>query len=87
MVPAALPLYAFNLKAYESDDARNKRMNIEITIKEQPGGEVAVRIRQEAGLVTSREDRYATEIGNSIKEHLKTAMPLIVKRVLAAEKN
>ena len=62
-------------------------MNIGITIKEQPGGDVAVGIKSEPSMVTTREDRYATEITKSIKLHLAKEMPKICKRVLAQERN
>lgn len=62
-------------------------MSLTVTITEQPGGDVAVHIKQHEGMVTTREGRYADEISTSIKEHLAKAMPVIVKRVLAQEKN
>lgn len=62
-------------------------MKITIEIREQPNGDVEVRVKNEAAMVTTREDRYATEITKSVKSHLTMAMPGICKRVLAMEKN
>jgi hypothetical protein len=62
-------------------------MIITIEIKERPSGDVEVRIHNAAGMVTTREDRYATELTKSIKNHLANEMPAIVKRILNQERN
>lgn len=60
-------------------------MTITIKIEERPNGEVAVHIHQAAGMVSVREDIYATVITASIKAHLAKEMPALVKKVLAQE--
>lgn len=62
-------------------------MHMTIEIKERPDRTVEVHIHSPAAMVTTREDRYATEIAKSLKAHLRQAMPGIVKRVLAQERN
>jgi hypothetical protein len=62
-------------------------MKTTIEIKELPNGEVSVHIKSDAAMVTTREDRYATEITKSIKAHLAQAMPAICKKVIAQERN
>jgi hypothetical protein len=60
-------------------------VKIIVTIHEAENGDVQVHIKNEAGLVTKREDRYATVITKSIKQHLAKEMPALVKSVLAQE--
>jgi len=62
-------------------------MQIIVTIKEVPGGDISIHIKEAANMATTREGKYADAITASIKKHLVDAIPAIAKKIKNQEGN
>jgi hypothetical protein len=62
-------------------------MQIIITIKEVPGGDISVHIKEAASMATIREGKYSDAITKSIKRHIVLAIPDIANQIKKEEEN
>jgi len=62
-------------------------MQIIITIKEVPGGDISVHIKEASNMATTREGKYADAITKSIKRHIVLAIPAIAQQIKKQEEN
>jgi len=62
-------------------------MQIIITIKEVPGGDISVHIKEAANMATTREGKYADAIMKNLKLHIVEAIPAIANQIKKQEEN